>query len=319
MNSQTDLRAWQLENEYVRIASSEASRGGLVEMTDRRTRRNFMAAAPHPLYRVVLSNVGSETIKLTSHDAKKLLIQQSQSPDQVRLEFDRHRDLDLKITCTVRLPADSLLSYWRITVQNNTPYAVRALLYPVVRATSVLGDSAEDDVFVSGMMGGQMIRKPGESFARYPGLDVIRSQHPGLMSIQMQAFYDDTAGLYVATQDATGSIKAFNTALADGVLDMTVEHNHNETPGLDYELPYDTVLGVFHGDWYTAADIYREWAHKQHWCAQKTSERDDLPRWVLEPRPHIFVGLLGNNERFRAALWSPPSEYPVPRVSARPL
>ena len=80
-------------------------------------------------------------------------------------------------------------------MQNNTPHAIRALLYPVVRATAVLGDSADDDVFVSGMMGGHMIRKPGESFARYPGMDVFRLQHPGLMSLQLQAFYDDTAGL----------------------------------------------------------------------------------------------------------------------------
>ena len=28
-------------------------------------------------------------------------------------------------------------------------------------------------------------------------------------------------------------------------------------------LGYNVVVGTFHGDWYAAAEIYREWASKQ--------------------------------------------------------
>ena len=39
-------------------------------------------------------------------------------------------------------------------------------------------------------------------------------------------------------------------------------------PG-ETKLPYNVVIGTFHGDWYTAAEIYRDWAHKQAFCGQQ--------------------------------------------------
>ena len=39
-------QSWQLEDDQLRIGSSEAARGGLVEFIDRCSGRNFIAAAP---------------------------------------------------------------------------------------------------------------------------------------------------------------------------------------------------------------------------------------------------------------------------------
>ena len=50
-----------------------------------------------------------------------------------------------------------------------------------------------------------------------------------------------------------------------------------------FEPTYEIAVGVFQGDWYDVARIYRRWAVKQPWCAKGTlAERDDLPQWIKE-------------------------------------
>jgi hypothetical protein len=310
--SHTTESHWTVANDLLSLSLSPAAKGGLETLIDHRTGRNLIAAPPGPLYRLTLTRAGEEPIELTSMqaDSVEARTDSASASQTLTLDYGPHGAHDIRVRCSVRLEAGSPLTRWRIAVRNRTSYGVRAIGYPVALAPAALGDSGDDDVFAWGFMGGNLIRRPGENLARYPGMDVFRSQHPGIMSVQMQAYYDDTAGLYMATYDAGGNVKAFNIARRGDAFDMTIEHNFDERPGLDFDLPYDTVLGVFHGDWYAAADLYKEWAVQQHWCSRKTTERDDIPAWLKEPRPVLFVGQNGDHERLRATLWAPPSEYP---------
>ena len=47
----------------------------------------------------------------------------------------------------------------------------------------------------------------------------------------------------------------------------------------DLAVDYDIVTGVFHGDWYDAADLYKAWATKQWWCQKKLWDRD-IAAWM---------------------------------------
>src|SRR5205823_8457857 len=141
-----------------------------------------------------------------------------------------------------------------------------------------------------------------------------RMQYPGLAALQLQAYYDETAGLYMATHDGGGNVKHFGLRRAKEGLDVSIEHNYDEKPELSFDLPYETVLGVFHGDWYAAADLYKEWASEQYWCAKKTVDRDDLPAWLKEPRPTLLCECRGDYERCRGLSSSPPSDYPNGKI-----
>jgi hypothetical protein len=121
-----------------------------------------------------------------------------------------------------------------------------------------------------------------------------------MIALQMQAYYDGTAGLYMATHDGSGNVKHFGLARLKDELDVSTEHNYDERPGLSFDLPYDTVLGVFHGDWYAAADIYKQWAVQQSWCARKTIDRDDIPARLKEPRPTLQYECRGDYQRCEA-------------------
>ena len=56
-------------------------------------------------------------------------------------------------------------------------------------------------------------------------------------------------------------------------------------------LEYDVVLGSFQGDWYDAADLYRDWSLRQQWAAPWQCR--DVPRWLLDSPVYITVRLQG--------------------------
>jgi hypothetical protein len=60
----------------------------------------------------------------------------------------------------------------------------------------------------------------------------------------------------------------------------------------DFTLPYDCVVGPFHGDWFDAAQIYRKWALKQSWCSKgPLLTRKDTPRWYAQSPLYFYTTL----------------------------
>jgi hypothetical protein len=309
--------SWGIKNDHLTIFLSERTQGGLRAFADAKTGRNFIAKEA-PLYRLSAVEKGTKTAEISSQDAESLHLERTstKSGEALTLTYGRHGALDVTVVCRVLVETGSPLSKWRISIKNDTHYGIGAIQYPIVRAPLMLGDSSEDDYFVTSR--GQRIAAPAvKKFYNYMGEVTAlpgRIQYPGLAPLQMQAYYDGTAGIYMATYDDAGNVKHFGLKVAEDGLDLLLEHNYDERPGLDFDLPYDTVLGVFHGDWYAAADLYKEWASKQSWCAKKTFERDDLPDWLKEPRPFLLCECRGDYERCRGLYSSPPSDYPNSKI-----
>lgn len=313
-------------NHHVRI-ELDATSGGLVSLYDRTTGRQLIHGGPHPLYRLVLARPGEPSQTVTSCDARSLEWRMSDGT-AAEMSFSGHGDLDLSVTCSVRLASDSGLAHWRIAVENPTDLGVRTMFYPVVVAPPSLAENGVDDCYVSGAGFGLFASRPGRVLKEVKapvaepedGVPAIptnfcRGEYPGPVTVQMQAYYGPYTGLYSATYDSGGHVKRFGyTPSDDGSgLEIVVEHHYDERPGLSFTLPYDTVTGVFHGDWYDAADLYKAWAHRQHWCAKKLGDRD-VPAWFLEPRPHLMPISRGGADRAQATLPSPPSEFPLGKV-----
>jgi len=309
---------WSIENKHLKVVLSGETKAGLSALTDLQSQRNFIVTAG-PLYRLRLVQKGKDPVELSSLDAESLRVERLSvgTGETLTLTYGRHRSLDLTIVCTVAIEDDSPLSKWGFSVKNNTSYGIRAIHYPVVQAPLVLGDSSKDDCFIcpgGTAGGGEIIQEPKLS-KRYSFMGEVipldrRQQYPGPASLQLQAYYDGTAGLYMATHDAGINVKHFGLKQLKDGLDVSIEHNYDERPALSFDLPYETVLGVFHGDWYAAADLYKEWATKQHWCAKKVADRDDLPPWLIEPRPVLEYECRGDYYRCQGWLTYPGSDYP---------
>lgn len=305
-----------LSNDHLRLELSGSSPFGLISLQDRASGKELLSSGANALYRLTLSRSGEEPVTISSADARNVVIEDEVGgASSLALRFEGHADFDLDIVCRVSLEPDSNLARWRLEVRNGTTFALRGIEYPVtVVQCAESADSASADYFLWGFMGGQLVKDPARNLRPYGGLAFCRLQYPGVISVQFQAFHGSGAGVYLATEDATGSIKRFGGTVVEGnALDLSIEHNHDERPGLSYELPYDTVLGTFSGDWYDAADLYKSWALHQHWCSRRIGERADIPDWLKEPRPWLCIISRGDYERLRGTVWSPPAEWPIAR------
>jgi len=108
------------------------------------------------------------------------------------------------------------------------------------------------------------------------------------------------------TRDGDGWVKHFRAARIAGALDLSIEHNPDERAGQDIDLPYQTVLESFQGDWHAAADIYRQWAETQKWAKQKAAERKP-PAYLTSGLPFVTHEIRGDAYSAEWSMYFPPS------------
>ncbi len=142
------------------------------------------------------------------------------------------------------------------------------------------------------------------------------NNYPGQWtSTQLMAYYNDAGGLYVACDDPKGLPKFLDPVMEEDGVTMGVGHFPGTRGPGETKLPYNVVIGTFHGDWYAAAEIYRDWASKQPFCATKMAQRTDIPKWIADSPPAIAFPMRGQGD------WDPPAaenpEY-TPLTNALP-
>lgn len=187
------------------------------------------------------------------------------------------------------LKKDSPLSYWRINLKSRSEKScLWQVSFPALGNIGATRDDPSHDLLIVPDGWGRIYRDPRN-------MTVYDATYPGGWNFAMQflAFCHDRDGLYLASHDPKAYHKRFifNPDTYSGTV---VNHlprssfqlvNYPENMGTlqpVYEMPYDFVIGVFNGDWYDAAQIYREWVlENADWCRQgRLSNRSDVPDWL---------------------------------------
>lgn len=279
----------KLCNDRISIGLSDSY--SLIEITDIPSSRNYIApAATNSLFSIVLSEVidgrvqeGDYTIDSSTAGSISVYAKDT----ELSLRFMGIDNLDINVLCNVRLEGD--LSYWNLKIENNTDYAIRSILFPIVKAVSSL--SGNSDRILVPKADGYLLPNPsmqeweGDCPCRrvnqrfsYPGEG---RQFPENLCAQLIAYYDEKGGLYIGAHDPYANPKRMGPIWDGGnILDFTPEKLCAEVAHGNESIDYDIVLGTFKGDWQDAALIYRNWAEKQSWCSKKIIERDDIPDWI---------------------------------------
>ncbi len=195
-----------------------------------------------------------------------------------------------RVVCHVRGGKDGKRIRFGLSTVTRSGWALSSADYPRLMLTRSIGASAEDDAFLSGdvfksgsNVGKAVIRHPANPAVKEWG---IHLSFPGSLTVQFAEFYDPAAGLVIAAEDAEGAPKTFHAVRTDDGFLVSWTTRVWE-PGTSSR-PYDVTLAAFEGTpaepatWHDGADIYREWASQQRWCAKPIPARTDLPVWMRD-------------------------------------
>lgn len=222
---------------------------------------------------------------------------------------------DLRVEVTVTMDAAGPLSHWRLMVTNLGAVKLLRARFPRVLNLSELPDERLALPFWMGLLATQ----PRAIMAGAAGQPRRREhEHPGQFSMQCLAFYSEGGpGVYVASADPEGQQKSF-AVFSEPDADLNVEIVHLPETGpenaTDYAVPYPCVLGVLHGDWFAAAQLYRGWATNQPWARESRVRRGLVPPWVADTALWVWnrgraTNVLGPALRLQRELGLPVSVF----------
>lgn len=187
---------------------------------------------------------------------------------------DQNNKFNLIIT--VSLDQNSDYGNWRINVENNM--VDYSLLY-IKLFFGILKDP--DDYAV---IENQQIKNPATTIGNLADPYIDGGGIP--MKLKIVPYWtSDNDGLYFISKDTLPPHYQGTSMTADG---QRFVYGHFFYPdqlgivGNDLSMNYDFSVGVFNGDWYDAAKIYRAWALNQPWADIRLENRNDIPQYWKE-------------------------------------
>ena len=253
-----------------------------------------------PLFIVEFMNDHAEFKLVNSSDAKKITVHKDENENEqiITIEYKEIGELPVDAIVTIRCPAHETLTYWNLVLKNGTKLWIGHVQFPVIEVPFDQPMEADPSHILSSSLDGSLAgpvepavyqrpawtrhtpleRQWGGTENVTPDLwlediwsgrqqntpDIWRSpNYPGQWaSTQLMAYYNSAGGLYMACDDATGLPKFIDRVMEEDGVTLGMAHYPGTCGPGETRLPYNVVIGTFHGDWYRAAEIYRDWATK---------------------------------------------------------
>jgi hypothetical protein len=276
----------KISNEYLTITLS-ADTGSILTIVDNATGLNLtnVSGGYRALWGVNLTDATTAPFADNNSSGKpSVTLTQSNSEASVTLVWKGlNFNTGLKIgtaviTTKIVLRSNNPLSSW--SFQANAIGGINAtqLQFPLISSVGMLGPDGSNNRLLIPEQEGRIFVDPIGSRKNFGGL------YPSsFMSMQFEAYYNSQAGFYMGAYDTTGQTKTINwysPPIPANSAIWTTFHYFPDQPANDLFLPYDVAVGVFHGDWTAAADIYKSWAKQQSWV--QNSEKKPLPSWFRQ-------------------------------------
>lgn len=182
-------------------------------------------------------------------------------------------DSTATVTMAVHCEKGDPISYWSLRAKLPDGWKVVRADFPIVpniklqrglKMAAPAGWGLEYDV------------KPGMSYAgTYPSC---------MAAMQFVAFYIRGRGLYIGAHDVQANHKDFGVKAGEDAAGFTCTNwpAIPERGGGTYELPFEAAVGVFTGDYYDAAQIYREFTFNAPWGKAGPVSKRPIPKWVKD-------------------------------------
>ena len=278
----------KLENELAALTFDKQN-GGILSFRDKTTEYEFIRASDvrEPLFKITAVSGDFKTEKnYSAYDAKTVKFQIENNKLICGFEFDSEQLYSVKVS--VALPEGDNMSHWSFEIDCAEGWNADYFACPIIPGLFIPGDTVRDRIVTPFLGEGYLYTDPfptidglpvkaGTGPERYmEGLGGICLRYPGNLGMQFALCYNDTAGLYMAAYDSEGCVKEISI-LANSSHYPAFSMHHRPQRG--DTIRYDTVVGIFHGDWHDGTDIYKKWARKQEW-ARHPMETRPLPDWM---------------------------------------
>lgn len=231
----------------------------------------------HPIWELSLLSAKGETLTLNPGDFQQFESRLTNSQNITMTWSESHLP-GIVVTAEVSLPSNDSLSHWNLQVKGIRGYALENIRYPII--SSITAD--QNSLLALPNWMGHLVRNPLKVLSGMYN-KAYKLVYPGAMSMQFLTLYTPSRkGIYLACNDSLAHQKDFMLSLNDqqGLVYQTISYPEHTFEKDTYAIPYQTVVGVNDGDWFTAAEIYRQWAHKQDWTRNSRLKNGHTPTWL---------------------------------------
>jgi len=287
----------KIGNGLIELGFDTGAKGALLSIVDKRSGWDFVrdADAPKALFRLAVLGGDKSTSWIESGDAARFRSSSKGDADErvLVLEASGFPGRALAVTVEVRLARGSALSAWRMRVSGlKRGESVEQIVCPVICGVLKVGDGVPGEAVATPRQSeGYVFTDPYPVADSLPlmagagpeqptvGVGGFTQLYPGSQAMQLLLYYNRHAGLYLACHDSGMHVKTFACGPLEQEGKFPAFSIGHFLPAGSTATEYDTMVGVFRGDWHDGADVYKAWAHQQWWCEKKLAERD-IADWM---------------------------------------
>jgi len=265
--------------------------------------QEFIAAGTNtPVFVVQYLDDERRYRQLTSRDATaQISCEDVEGGSVLRASFPQLGGMAIEATVTVRATPDDRFSHWSLRLRNDADLVITDVQFPFIVASYQLAGTAGAESLLWPLGAGVLLSapQPQDLAPDCPQTWQMRPEnadslhYPGFTTAQFLAYFNDRAGIYVSCRDPSGMIKLIKPVHHPLGLRLGIAHIGDWPQHGARQIEYDIVLGSFTGDWYAAAELYRDWSRMQHWAQTPLKARADVPDWLRESPAHIILRIQG--------------------------
>lgn len=242
---------------------------------------NLLSESQPPVISARFKDLSGNLILFGSDTAEKC--DTEKSGNGLVLKYSGFKETDTEITARLSFSEDSPFIYWKSEVKSDMQ--LEWVEFPGVAVENSFKENGGSSKLLWPYNEGALVDSPADrmthsrfSQPEYPSQGSY-GMCPGMVSTPFMAFLSDKGGLYLGAHDKNQNTYFVDfEPFGDGVrLYLRI---YPSIVGGCYSSDYDTVMGAFEGDWYTAADIYRDWFEKnKNERLVPISQNKALPEW----------------------------------------
>lgn len=275
----------------------DAKNGAFISMYDKMRQvqlsdsKQSVSDSPWELY----LKSGKKSYTLDIRDFKRFSY--SSSPETLVLLWSQAKDgvdKSIIVKATVSLEGNSALSSWHISVTGIKDNLLSKVVFPKVSGLN----SAKDEYLALPRWMGELLQDPKEALTSMKkGRQHFVWDYPGFLSMQFLALYNHQKGFYASCDDSEAYVKRFSISL-DSLNTMIYQMENipeADSASTGYDMTYQAIIGAFQGDWFTAAEIYREWGEQQNWAKNSRLKNGLTPEWLTNTA--LWVWNRGRSEQ----------------------